>query len=145
MGKRRFSKKKGNKNYLYALFILPVLLILVVLWMRSGKTKEKTSNGNYDRYGYDRSGYNRYGYDKYGYDKYGYNSRGINQSGVKRKTEVTHTNESTNTNSSCVSGEYICVNQFLVNKEGIIQWYNLTGNNCRTNCSYRPISRPCPK
>lgn len=103
-------------------------------------TQEKTRTNTYDRYGYDP-----YGYDRYGYDRHGYDRRGYNKQGVKRKTEVTTTNDTTYSNSNCVSGEYICVNQFLVNKEGIVQWYHPTGNNCYTNCSYRPHSRPCPR
>lgn len=108
-------------------------------------TEEKTRKDSYDRRGYDPYGYDRSGYDRYGYDRYGYDRRGMDRHGVKRKTEVTTTSDSTSTNSSCVSGEYICTNQFLVNKQNMVVWYRPTGNNCYTDCSFRPRSRPCPK
>lgn len=91
-----------------------------------------------------RSSYDRHGYDRYGYDRYGYDKHGINKQG-KHKTEVTSTRESSYSNSNCVTGEYVCVNQFLVSKSGMVLWYRPTGNSCYTDCSYRPQSRPCTK
>jgi len=111
------------------------------------------NRSEYDRYGYNRSGYDRYGYNRSGYDRYGYNRSGHNRSGYNRRgttqrdqrrsTEHKQVHQSTNTSSNCVTGEYICNNQFLVDKKGIIQWYRPTGNSCYTNCSYRPASQPC--
>lgn len=110
----------------------------------SGNTQTSATAVTEEKTRTDR-GYDRYGYDRYGYDRYGYDRRGYDRRGVKRKTEVTSTSDSTSTNSSCVSGEYICTNQFLVNKDNMVVWYRPTGNSCYTDCSYRPRSRPCPK